>query len=113
MRLAATAIMGVGATLFLGWGASAAPSQCDAIVGNLVANCGFEGGTFIVDGVTGVTQPDSWTFTPAAFDSDAEVFSNTAVHSGKSFYGFGATGGANDTISQAITTISGDNYGIN
>lgn len=38
-------------------------SLCDSIAGNIVANCGFEGGTYSsnIDGTTNSNVPNSWT----------------------------------------------------
>lgn len=48
---------------------SQASSICDAVVGNLVSNCGFEGGvqSSTIDGNTNNLVPNSWTAN-AAFD---------------------------------------------
>jgi hypothetical protein len=77
------------------------PSVCDAIAGNLVANCGFETGDFT-----------AWTTTPAMMGSVFDV-ADFAAHSGT----FGAflaatTPPDRDTIAQSISTIAGDTYTI-
>jgi hypothetical protein len=77
-------------------------SICDAIAGNLVANCGFESGDF-----TG------WTQSPAAFGSDFFVSNGSLINSGNFGAGFGATNPTfEDTISQTIPTIAGDAYKV-
>ena|SRR5215472_10192784 len=76
------------------------PSICDAIAGNLVANCGFETGNF-----------SSWTTTPAAAGSLFGVDGNP--NSGTFAAFFGATVPPFvDTISQSIATIAGDAYTV-
>jgi PEP-CTERM motif len=42
---------------------SATPSLCDAVAGNLVANCGFENGSYssTIDGATNTDVPVDWT----------------------------------------------------
>lgn len=71
------------------------PSACTAVAGNLVANCGFETGSF-----------SGWTTTPAASGSDFGVNAEWA-HSGTYGAGFGATGTLDDSISQTLTTAPG------
>jgi len=74
------------------------PSSCDAIPGNLVANCGFETESF-----TG------WTEIPATSGSDLTVQND--AHSGNFAAFFGALT-PEDTISQSIPTIAGDAYSV-
>ena len=76
------------------------PSSCDAIPGNLVANCGFETESF-----TG------WTEIPATSGSDFTVEND--AHSGNFAAFFGAIiPPFEDTISQSIPTIAGDAYSV-
>ncbi len=74
-------------------------AQAPASAQNLVTNPGFETGDF-----TG------WTTTPAASGSDFHVF--TLAHTGFYAAGFGAAGGIDDSISQTLPTIAGEQYAI-
>lgn len=76
------------------------PSICDAISGNLVANCGFETGNF-----TG------WTTVAASSGSLFGVTSDAAfVNSGSFGAFFGAVGTTDDSISQVISDNAGGTY---
>jgi hypothetical protein len=84
--------------------ASASPSYCNSVTGNLVLNCGFETGDF-----TDWTVTDGTPLT-ALFVSDEP---SQPVHSGT----FAATFTNNstsptdvDTLTQTISTVSGDTY---
>jgi hypothetical protein len=67
--------------------AQAVPSQCDAVAGNVVVNCGFEGGTYssTIGGNTNNSVPNGWT-PNAGFDLhpgfNFVTNSPTLVHSG-------------------------------
>jgi len=79
--------------------AHALPSACDAIVGNLVANCGFEQGGFF--------PIPSWSGT-GAFVADAS-FGQGPPHTGD-FAAFFGNGGSVAPISQTIATTPGATY---
>ena len=83
-------------TLLVGGSFAARPAQAQ----NLVSNPGFETGAFA-----------DWTTTRASAGSDFAITSGE-VQSGLYASEFGATGGFNDTISQNLSTIVGDNYTI-
>jgi hypothetical protein len=75
------------------------PSACDATFGNIVTNCGFETGDF-----TGWTAVDGSGFTfvaGAGFD--------TGPNTGNFFAALGAVG-ADGTVSQALSTVAGQQY---
>jgi hypothetical protein len=88
----------VAAIAFMATQANAAPSECDAIPGNLVMNCGFETGDF----------------TDWAVDANAtgvaSDFDGILPHSGSFFAFLGDTSGTYPygTLSQTITDTSGD-----
>jgi hypothetical protein len=89
-----------GKTIVLPVGGHSA-SMCDAIPGNLVANCGFETGNF-----TG------WTKTLAPFPG-TDLTVQSGPHSGNFAAFFGAFEPPDeDMISQSIPTIPGDAYSI-
>ena len=69
-----------------------------ALAGNIVVNGGFENGNF-----------NNWTVTQASSGTDLRIDS-TNPHSGTYDAAFGATGGQNDYISQALATVAGDSY---
>ena len=73
---------------------------CEAIAGNLVANCGFE-----TNDLTG------WTLTPAASGS-AWFVGSTIVNSGNYAWNMGATNLIDDVISQLLPTVLGQEYRI-
>ena len=75
----------------------AVPSECDAIAGNLVTNCGFETGDF-----TGWTQSGNTGFTGV---------SSFSLHSGASGAFFGPAG-SDGFISQTLSTIPGATYSL-
>lgn len=88
------------------------PSQCDAVAGNLVQNCGFEADPAYT------ADPTGWSFTPAQ-GGHTDAGNDKAgfyVHSGDHYYGFGATADTglpadDDTISQQIQgTTDGATY---
>jgi hypothetical protein len=72
--------------------AAAAPSACDAIAGNLVANCGFE--------TTTGWSPSVEQETTTPHTGSAAEYLGVAS-------GFGA---AQPSVQQTITTVSGDTY---
>jgi hypothetical protein len=91
-------------------------SDCDQVVGNLVQNCGFEGGTYssTIGGNTNNGAPASWAVN-AAFDLEPGfnfVTSNPPnVHSGSSALSIGNFDSQpTPTISQTITDVSGATY---
>ena len=78
-----------------------AASICDAVVGNLVQNCGFETGDFT-----------DWQVRPAAFPGS---FYGITSGSNSGFYAayFGGTVvGDYDQISQTFSTVAGDDYSV-
>ncbi len=79
--------------------AAANQSICDAVPGNLVANCGFETGDFT-----------DWTITAAA-GSD---FDTIEYHPNSGIYGvrFGALDGVNDYLDQSLATTPGHSYQV-
>ncbi len=76
----------------------AAPSQCDVVVGNLVANCGFETGTF-----AGWTQTGNTGFTGVS----GGIFAHTG-NFGAAFGPVFIPGG----ISQNLVTVPGGLYTV-
>src|SRR5690242_21749347 len=77
----------------------AAPSQCDAVAGNLVTNCGFETGDF-----TGWTLSSNTSFTSVSPNAPY-------VHSGNFGAALGTVGGTSFlTQSQALNTVPGATY---
>lgn len=94
-------LIAAAAALGFAGSAAAAPSLCNAIAGNLVANCGFETGDFT-----------DWTATRAARGSSFGV-NNDNPHSGTYEAAFGAfVPPDEDSISQTIATTAGDTYDI-
>jgi hypothetical protein len=98
-------------------GAQAAASICDAVAGNLVTNCGFEGGTYssTIGGNTNNSVPNGWT-PNAGFDlSQANNFvSNPLLNSGNSG-SFALVIGNLDiqpppAVSQTLTDVAGATY---
>jgi hypothetical protein len=92
----------------LGWGgaAQALPSICDAIAGNLVANCGFEVG---LPSTPGTFDPiPSW---PASGNvlGATDGFVGFPANSGNGFSAFPSVGSLG-SISQTIATIAGETY---
>jgi hypothetical protein len=96
--------------------AQAAPSLCDAISGNLIQNCGFEGGTFVAV-PNGATIPDGWTpdanFAGDGFDNGARNNPGIA-NSGTNYLQLSGNpnGGASteSAISQTFTDVAGAKY---
>lgn len=76
------------------------PSICNAIAGNLVANCGFETGNF-----------SGWTTTAAAAGSLFGVDGNPNSGTFAAYFG-AVTPPFEDMISQSIPTIAGHAYSI-
>lgn len=77
----------------------ASPSQCDAIAGNLVANCGFETGDFT-----------DWTLRGnTGFLSVESNFSGYLPHSGNYFASLGAVGSLG-YLSQTVSDTAGQQY---
>ena len=96
--------------------AMAGPSLCDAVSGNLVANCGFEGGTYssTIGGNTNNSVPIGWT--PNAGYTLEPSFNQVIsalpdVNSGT----FALQIGNDDDqpapeLTQALTDVNGDTY---
>jgi hypothetical protein len=78
------------------------PSQCDAVQGQLVTNCGFESGD-----LTGWTQTGDTTFSGVGTVDPIGV----APHSG-SYLFWGGNVNDNQELSQAVTTTPGQHYAI-
>lgn len=76
------------------------PSVCDAMPGNLVANCGFETGDFT-----------AWVATVASAGSDFGLIKYN-VNSGTFAARFGAISGLNDYIDQFLPTVPGHSYKV-
>jgi hypothetical protein len=74
---------------------------------NLVTN-----GNFDANSPPSQTAPLGWTFTPAANNSDfyVGVVNDIGTVSPPNTANFGATGADDDTISQTIVTVAGQNY---
>jgi hypothetical protein len=90
--------------------ANATSSVCDAVAGNLVQNCGFEGGTYTSGPNTSV--PNDWT-SNAAFD-DFTSFNNVRfapINSGVLALSIGNTDPEPvPTLSQTLADVSGTTY---
>lgn len=85
-------------------GAQTTPSSCDAVAGNLVANCGFESGDF-----------GSWAVTHRSGLPNLGV--SQGPNSGRFNAFFGAVGGFGmpsgyDAITQSLPTTPGQTYSI-
>jgi hypothetical protein len=98
-------------------GARAAASICDAVAGNLVTNCGFEGGTYssTIGGNTNNSVPNGWT-PNAGFDLEPtfNFVSNPLLNSGHSG-SFALVIGNLDSqpppaVSQTLTDVAGATY---
>jgi len=76
------------------------PSMCDAVPGNLVANCGFETGDFT-----------AWVGTAAPAGSDFGIIQYN-VNSGTFAARFGALNSVTDTIDQFLPTLPGHSYKV-
>jgi hypothetical protein len=77
------------------------PSVCDAIAGNLVANCGYETGTF-----------SSWTVTGAGPTVVEGAGFDTGPNSGSYFAALGAVG-SDGHVAQTLSTVAGQTYTFN
>ena len=75
-------------------------SLCDGVSGNLIANCGFELGTFA-----------DWNTTDASSGTDYNVTANI-INSGGYDARFGATNGVPDSIDQSFSTVAGTTYSV-
>jgi hypothetical protein len=92
--------------------ARAATSICDAVAGNLVTNCGFEGGfgSSTIGGNTNNSVPNGWT-PSAGYDLEPGFNHSSTPNSGT----FGLSIGNDDgqpipTLSQTLTDVSGQMY---
>jgi len=95
-RAALTASMlGVGLLGTVHSAAAQALSPCTGVVGNLVANCGFESGSF-----------SGYTRTGNTASSGVDMFS---AHSG-SYGAYFANRGASQTLAQTLATTAGARY---
>lgn len=89
------------------------PSICDAVAGNLVANCGFEAGVYssTLSGNTNTSVPNSWT-PNAGYDLEPG-FNHVTGYANSGSYGLSI--GNFDyqpvpALSQTLTDIAGDTY---
>jgi hypothetical protein len=94
--------------------AQAVTSACDAVAGNLVANCGFENGVYssTIGGNTNPSVPTGWT--PSAgydLESGFNNVESAVVHTGSYSLQIGNDDGqAVPMLSQTLTDVSGANY---
>jgi hypothetical protein len=100
--------------LVLVFGASAeamasTTSICDALPGNLIANCGFEGG--FTSPSSGGNVPTGWTVANwNGFDSIITDGDNRFVNSGTSSLQLGNDPGLPAILSQTFTDVAGEDY---
>jgi hypothetical protein len=94
--LASTAAL---SSILFGAPAMAIPSQCDAVAGNLVTNCGFETGDFSGWTQSGLLSSDTGVNGPGFDDGNVND-----PHSGDFFAFQGAIGKLN-FLSQTLTTV--------
>jgi hypothetical protein len=87
-----------------------AASDCDAIAGNLVANCGFETGDFTSWTLSGNDVPTELGNLYGVEGTDP--FDGIGPHSGSSQAYFGDLDANATTLSQAIATIPTDQYTV-
>lgn len=90
------------------------PSICDAVSGNLVANCGFEGGVHssTINGNTNTLVPNSWT-PNAGYDlvQNFNQVETSFVNSGSSALQIGnLTSQPAPALSQTLTDVAGTTY---
>ena len=95
------AVGALGCTALVPSSASATPSICDALAGNLVQNCGFE-----LPALPSGLPPD-W----STFGSEMSV-TNAAPNSGTQNLEFGAFPPDLDVLSQTLGTTAGTTYNI-
>ena len=92
----------------------AASSICDAVAGNLVANCGFEGGVYssTLGGNTNNNVPNSWT-PNAAFDLEAGFNQVNSSDPNSGTYKL-SIGNSDDQpvpmLSQSLTDVASSTY---
>lgn len=94
-------------------GFASSVSLCDAVTGNIVANCGFEGGTYSSDigGNTNSSVPNLWT-PSAGFDLEPG-FNHTTTLAYSGTYGLSIgnyDGQPIPSLSQTLTDIVGATY---
>jgi hypothetical protein len=95
--------------LFAATSASATPSYCDSVAGNIVQNCGFEGGVHTSGGDGQV--PNDWT-SNAAFDSEPG-FNRVVGYANSGSYGLSIGNYDYEDLaglSQTLTDTSGVTY---
>jgi hypothetical protein len=91
----------------------ASASVCDAIVGNLVTNCGFETGDFTGWTVSGNDVPGELGNLYAVEGTDPyPTPGGTAAHSGNNQAYFSDLVLRSTTLSQTVATVAGDKYAI-
>ncbi len=98
-------------TLVLVFGAGAeamaSTSVCDALSGNLIANCGFEGG--FTSPASGGNVPTGWTV--ANWNGFDSITTNTnSVNSGTAALSLGNDPGLPAILSQTFTDVAGEDY---
>ena len=115
--VSAYALAGITAALMCPTNASAATSICDAVTGNLVTNCGFEGGVYTstVGGFTNSNVPNGWTAN-TGFDQE-NGFNHTdtgsGANSGNAYLSIGNDEGqAVPVLSQTLSDTSGVTYTV-
>ncbi len=96
--------------LVFGAGAEAMASTtsiCDALPGNLIVNCGFEGG--FTSPNTGGNVPNGWTV--ANWNGFDTITTNpNVVNSGNAALSFGNDPGLPAILSQTFTDVAGEDY---
>jgi hypothetical protein len=97
------------ACFFFAAAQSKASSECDAVTGNLVANCGFETGDFTSWTLSGNDTPTELNNLYGVEGTDPY---GTSPHSGNDQAYFGDLQANATTISQSIATTAGQQYTI-
>ncbi|PRC91980.1 PEP-CTERM sorting domain-containing protein [Solimicrobium silvestre] len=116
LRPCLLASMVIGGLATISSTAMATPSICDGVSGNLVSNCGFEGGTYssTIGGNTNNSVPNNW-LPSAGYDLEPS-FNHTItapplVNSGTTALSIGNDDGQPvPTLSQTLTDVSGSTY---
>ena len=95
--------------------ANAATSICDAVAGNIVQNCGFEGGTYNTGpGFAPAVTPDDWTvsdiFSEDSFSNGVRQMPNSGVNNLQIGPASGNVAPGDPSIWQTLTDVSGAKY---
>jgi hypothetical protein len=95
--------------------AQAAPSICDAVAGNLVTNCGFEGGTHsnTIGGNTNNSIPNGWSEN-AGFDLEPS-FNDVRTNSNSGAFNLSIGNFVREpapALSQTLTDVAGASYAL-